>query len=136
MKRLIPDLLTLALCLSVVPSAALAQQDLATSSLGKVKTDIARRLRDEKTLVTIRLLNGSELKGRITLAAENVFTLKENKTGIKDDINYADVAKVKGKGLSKGAKFGILTGILAGAVVIGALVSMKNFDPFENGVLR
>ena len=136
MKKLIPVLLMLALSLSVVPSAVVAQQNLATSSAGKVKTDIARRLRDEKNLVTIRLLNGSELKGRITLAAENVFTLKENKTGIKHDINYADVAKVKGKGLSKGAKFGILTGILAGAVVIGALVSMKNFDPFENGVLR
>ena len=136
MKRLIPVLLMLALSLSLVPGAALAQQNLTTPSVGKIKTDIARRLRDEKTDVTIRLLNGSELKGRITQAAENVFSLKEKKTGIKHDINYTDVAKVKGKGLSKGAKFGILTGILAGAVIIGALVSMKNFDPFENGVLR
>jgi hypothetical protein len=46
------------------------------------------------------------------------------------------VTKVKGKGLSKGAKFGILTGVIAGAVIIGALISLKNFDPFENGVLR
>ena len=136
MKTLMPVLLMLALSLSVVPNAALAQQNLTTPSVGKIKTDIARRLRDEKTDVTIRLRNGSELKGRITQAAENVFSLKEKKTGIKHDINYADVAKVQGKGLSKGAKFGILTGILAGAVIIGAIVSMKNFDPFENGVLR
>jgi len=43
---------------------------------------------------------------------------------------------VNGTGLSKGAKFGILTGIVAGAVIIGALISLKNFDPFKNGVLR
>jgi small nuclear ribonucleoprotein (snRNP)-like protein len=102
----------------------------------KVKTDVARRLRDEKTNVTIRLRNGSALKGRITKAADNMFTLKEKNTGTQRDISYADVTKVNGKGLSKGAKFGILTGILAGAVIIGALISMKNFDPFKDGVLR
>jgi len=92
-------------------------------------------LRDAKTNVAVRLRNGSELKGKITQAAENVFTLKE-KTGTHRDISYADVMKVQGRGLSKGAKFGILTGIIAGAVIIGALISLKNFDPFENGVLR
>ena len=63
-----------------------------------------------------------------------MFTLKAKNT--QRDISYADVTKVKGNGLSKGAKFGILTGFIAGAVIIGALISLKNFDPFENGVLR
>jgi hypothetical protein len=61
--------------------------------------------------------------------------LKE-KTGTQKEISYADVTKVKGRGLSKGAKFGILTGIISGAVIIGALISVKHFDPFKNGVLR
>jgi hypothetical protein len=64
-----------------------------------------------------------------------VFTLKE-KAGTQRDISYADVTKVKGRGLSNGAKFGILTGIVAGAVIIGALINLKNFDPFKDGVLR
>jgi sRNA-binding regulator protein Hfq len=132
MNKLMPVLLMLALTVSPVPRAALAQQQLTDQ---KIKTDIARRLRDAKTNVAVRLRNGSELKGKITQAAENVFTLKE-KTGTHRDISYADVMKVQGRGLSKGAKFGILTGIIAGAVIIGALISLKNFDPFENGVLR
>ena len=133
MKKLIPVLLTLALVLFPIPRAALAQTD---SNVVRIKTDIARRLREARTDVTVRLRNGSERNGRITQAAENMFTLKEKKSGTHSDISYADVSKVKGKGLSKGAKFGILTGVIAGAVIIGALISLKNFDPFKNGVLR
>ena len=135
MKKLMPVLLMLALVLSSVPGAALAQQ-LADPGIVRIKTDIARRLRDAKTNVTVMLRNGSELKGRITQAAENMFTLKDKNTGTQRDVSYADVTKVKGRGLSKGAKFGILTAFIAGAVIIGALISLKNFDPFENGVLR
>jgi sRNA-binding regulator protein Hfq len=136
MKKLMPLLLMLALVLAPVPRAALAQQQLTDPAVVKIKTDIARRLRDEKSSVTIRLRNGSELRGRITQAAQNMFTLKEKNTGAQRDISYADVTRVKGRGLSKGAKFGILTAIVAGAVVIGALISLKDFDPFKNGVLR
>lgn len=136
MNKLMPVLLMLALILCPVPRAALAQQQLTDPSVVKIKTDIARRLRDQKTNVTVRLRNGSELKGRLTQAAENMFTLKEKRTGAPRDISYADVIKMKGQALSKGAKFGILTGIIAGAVIIGALISLKNFDPFKNGVLR
>ena len=136
MNKLMPVLLTLALIVSPVRRTVLAQQQLADPGVVKIKTDIARRLRDAKTNVTVRLRNGSELKGRITQAAENMFTLKENSTGTQRHISYTDVTKVKGRGLSKGAKFGILTAIVAGAVVIGALISLKNFDPFKDGVLR
>ena len=136
MNKLMPVLLMLALTFSSVRRTAVAQQQVTDPSVVKIKTDIAKRLRAEKTNVTVRLRNGSELKGRITQAAENVFTLKEKNTRTQRDISYADVTNVKGQGLSKGAKFGILTGIVAGAVIIGALISLKNFDPFENGVLR
>ena len=134
MNKLMSGVLMLVLVLLPVRRTALGQQRLADQGVVRIKTDIARRLRDAKTNVTVRLRNGSELKGRITQAAENMFTLRQKNT--QRDISYADVTKVKGNGLSKGAKFGILTGIIAGAVIIGALISLKNFDPFENGVLR
>ncbi len=134
MNKLMSGLLMLVLIVFPVRRAALAQQRLADSSVVRIKTDIAKRLRDARTSVTVRLRDGAELKGRITQAAENMFTLKQKNT--QRDISYADVTKVKGQGLSKGAKFGILTGIISGAVIIGALISLKNFDPFENGVLR
>ena len=134
MNKLMSGVLMLVLVLLPVRRAALGQQRLTDSSVVRIKTDIAKRLRDAKTNVTLRLRDGSELKGRITQAAENMFTLKAKNT--QRDISYADVTKVKGNGLSKGAKFGILTGFIAGAFLIGALISLKNFDPFENGVLR
>ena len=136
MNKLMPVLLMLALVLSPMPRVALGQQQLTDPGVVKIKTDVARRLRDEKTNVTIRLRNGSALNGRITKAAENMFTLREKNTGSQRDISYADVTKVNGRGLSKGAKFGILTGIIAGAVIIGAIISMRNLDPFKDGVLR
>ena len=135
MNKLMSGVLILVLMLLPVRRAALGQQRLVDRGVVKVKTDIARRLRDAKTNVTVRLRNGSELKGRITDAAENMFTIKKN-AGARHDISYADVTRLRGQGLSKGAKFGIITGILAGAVIIGALISLKKFDPFENGVLR
>lgn len=136
MSKLLPVILMLALVLFPYRRAALAQQGLTDRGVERIKTDIARRFRDGKTNLTVRLRNGSELKGRLTQAAENMFTLREKKTGAQRDISYADVSRVSGQGLSKGAKFGILTGIVAGAVIIGALISLKNFDPFKNGVLR
>ena len=135
MKKFMSVLLVVGLVLFSVSRAALGQQQL-TNFVVKIKTDVAGRIRTEKTLVTVRLRNGSELKGRITQAAENMFTLKEKNTGVHRDIAYEDVTRVKGNGLSKGAKFGILTAIVSGAVIIGALISLKNFDPFKNGVLR
>src|SRR6185295_13273064 len=127
MSKLMSGVLMLVLVVFPVRRAALAQQRLADSSVIRIKTDIAKRLRDARTSVTVRLRDGSELKGRITQAAENMFTLKQKNN--QRDISYADVTKVKGQGLSKGAKFGILTGIISGAVIIGALISLKNFDP-------
>jgi len=135
MKKLFPVLLMLVLVLSPISRSALAQQ-LTDPAAVKIKADIVRRFREGKTNVTLSLSTGSELTGRITQAAENWFRLKEKRNGIQREISYADVTKVKGKGLSKGAKFGILTGIIAGAVIIGALISLRHIDPFKNGVLR
>ena len=102
----------------------------------RIKAEITKRASNEKSLVTIRLRNGSEVRGRITQTSENMFTLREDKARGQRDFNYSEVMKIKGRGLSRGAKFGILTAIVTGAVVIGALISLKKFDPFENGVLR
>ena len=135
MTKLMPVILAVALLLFPVRRVALAQR-LADSCVVKIKSDVAKRLREARTSVTVSLRNGSQLKGRITQAAENMFTLREKDSRTQHDISYADVTKLKGAGLSRGAKFGILTGIITGAVIIGALINMKHFDPFENGVLR
>ena len=91
MKKFIPALLMLLLVLCPISRTALAQQQLTDATVVKIKTDIARRFRDGKPNVTLRLQNGSKLTGRITEAAENMFSLKEKITGTRRDISYADV---------------------------------------------
>jgi small nuclear ribonucleoprotein (snRNP)-like protein len=137
MNRILAFPLALVLILLPLGPLTLGQQLSADpEAVAKVKAEIARRNIGGKSNVTIKLRNGSEMKGRITQTSENMLTLKENKTRNHRDFYYADVAKVRGQGLSKGAKFGILTALVTGAVVMGALISLKHFDPFENGVLR
>jgi len=129
----------LSVMLVITPLVRVARgQQLAEDNgyAARVKFDIAKRIREFRSNVSIRVRNGKELKGRITGTSENMFSLREDKTRHTHDINYADVSKIKGQGLSKGAKFGILTAFITGAVIIGALVSMKNVDPFEHGVLH
>lgn len=125
--------------LILAPIGRLVRSQQLTASdaeSNRIKTEIIRRVKNQNSNVTIRFRNGNELKGRIIGTSENMFTLKEDKSRHHRDINFSDVVKVTGGGLSRGAKFGILTGILAGAVVIGALMSLKHSDPFENGVLH
>jgi small nuclear ribonucleoprotein (snRNP)-like protein len=124
----------LALVLLLTPLIRVARAQQLTPRASDVKNKILRRVNSN---VTVKLINGTELKGRITQTSENMFTLREDKTKYSRDISFAEVLQVKGGGgLSKGAKFGILTGILTGAVLIGVLVSLKRPAPFEHGVLR
>jgi small nuclear ribonucleoprotein (snRNP)-like protein len=129
----------LALVLILIPIGPLArahQQSTDTAEAAKVKAEVAKRGTGDKSRVTIKLRNGSELKGSITQTGDNMFTLKDEKTSSQRDIGYAEVAKVKGRGLSRGAKFGLFAAIAGAAVVIAAIISVKNFDPFEHGILR
>jgi hypothetical protein len=128
--------ITLSLVLLLLPTSriALSQHHLgAPTQVAKIKADIVRRIQSQ---VTVRLANGSELRGRITATAENMFTIREDKARNPRHLSYSEVTRVNGRGLSRGAKFGILTAILTGTVLIGAFVSLKKTDRVETGVLR
>jgi len=129
MKRLLHSTL-LTLVMITAPLTRLARgQNLTAGSaaFARVKDDIAKRLKDGLTAVTVRLRNGDVLKGRITEKSETMFTLKEDKTRNNRDISYVEVSKINGSGrLSQGAKLGILTSIIGGSVLLGALMSLKH----------
>ena len=84
-----------------MPIGRLVRSQQLTASdadANRIKTEIVRRVKNQTPNVTIRLRNGNELKGRITGTSENMFTLKEDKSRHHRDINFSDVAKVKGDG--------------------------------------
>jgi small nuclear ribonucleoprotein (snRNP)-like protein len=128
MNRILSLPLTIVLILMPIGSIASGQQQFASASaIARIKSTIAR-LSNGGT-VTIKLRDGSELKGRITQTAENMFTLKEDKKRTARDLHYADVLKVKTGSLNRGATLGLLTAFFTGAAVIGALIGLKHSGP-------
>src|SRR5947209_14889125 len=105
----------------VFNSVAVAQatQTQGASQAAKVKTEVQKRGTGEKSRVKLRLRNKAEVKGYISKIEDASFDVTDKKTGRATTIPYAEVEKVQGSGLSKGAKIGIIAGA---AVVIVAVV--------------
>jgi small nuclear ribonucleoprotein (snRNP)-like protein len=134
MKRL--KSLALTLTLIVVPLAQIARpQSGSLDKAAKIKSEVAKRLANNKTRVKIKLLSGEEVKGRLERADDSGFTLIEDKTGRKIDLAYNAVDRLKGRGgLSTAAKIGIIAG--AAVVVVGVVVylGIRNTDYFRGGI--
>ena len=77
----------------------------------KVKAGVQKRGIGEKSRVTAKLVNEAEVKGYISKIEEASFTVTDNKTGQTTTMLYADVQKIQGAGLSKGAKIVIAVGV-------------------------
>ena len=128
MNRILSLSLTMALLWMSIGSIVSGQQQLTSSTaIARIKKAIVKRC--NVGTVTLTLRNGSKLKGRITQTAENMFTLKEANSRFSHDLHYADVLKVNTGSLTRGAKFGILTSIFTGTVLLGALISLRHSDP-------
>jgi sRNA-binding regulator protein Hfq len=129
--------LTLAFLLIFVPLARASQaqpQSGGVVQTAKVKSEVAKRLDNQKARVKIKLRNGEELKGRIDQADDDTFTITQDKTGKKVQLAYSEVAEVKGRGMGTFTKIGIVVGIAAVVVLVAVAVAIKNFDPFKGGI--
>jgi hypothetical protein len=102
--------------------------------IAKIKAAISKRVTDDKDKVKLKLRDGSEVKGRLNQAGDASFTLTNDKGSQPMTFNYADVQKVNGRGLGRGAKIGIIAAIIAGVAAIVVIKAVRNFDPFENGI--
>jgi hypothetical protein len=72
-----------------------AQTNPDTSSVEKIKSDVAKRGTGKKARVKVKLQNGSKLKGYITQAGDDSFTLTDSKTKQDTTLAYRDVTQVK-----------------------------------------
>ena len=104
-------------------SDSLLMQNVSASQGGsasdKVKTFVAQRGTGPKAKVTVKLKDNTKLKGYISDAGNDSFTLSDSKTGQARTLAYSDVAEVKkAGGLSLAAKIGIGVGIGVGALAL------------------
>lgn len=110
------------------PVFAASQDEKETRRIAKVKSDVAKRGIGEKARITVRLRDKTEVKGYVSRAGEDDFLVIDAKTSMKTPIAYRDVAHVKGKGLSTGAKIGIGVGIFVVVIGIVILAAAKSLD--------
>jgi hypothetical protein len=97
--------------------AAQTNQDI--SRVEKIKGDVAKRGTGKKARVKVKLQNGSKLKGYITQAGDDSFTLTDSKTKQDTTLAYRDVTQVKKQGgLSALTMVGIGVGITAATLAI------------------
>ena len=93
-----------------------AQSDPASD---KVKAEVGKRGTGPKAKVTVKLKDRTKLKGYISNASADSFTLSDSETGQVRTLAYSDVSEVKKQGgLSLAAKIGIGVGIAVGALAL------------------
>lgn len=107
--------------LSLQPARAQtsANDQLAMKARTKVQTiGVGRTAR-----VEVKLRDNTKLKGYVSAAAANSFTVTDTKTGATQTVAYADVAQIKkpGGGLSTRSWL-IIGGAAAAAVIVGIVV--------------
>ena len=95
----------------------------------KIKANVTRRGTGEKARVNVKMLNGTKLKGFISQAGEDSFTLTDSKTKQTSTLAYSDVAQVKKQGMSTGTKILIGVGVGVAVTVVVLAVALRNFDP-------
>lgn len=86
----------------------------------EVRTKVARLGVGEKARVEVRLRDETKLKGYVSRAGDQSFDLAEEKTGVRVEVAYADVAQVskRGGGMSGSTKALIWGGVAATAAVV------------------
>jgi len=101
MNKIMPVLLMVTLVLSSGPKTALAQQQLTDPGVVRSKTDIARRLRDAKTNVTVMLRSNSALESlsALTILMERLSPKERAVLLLREvfDCDYDEIALVISK---------------------------------------
>jgi sRNA-binding regulator protein Hfq len=92
----------------------------------KIKKSILKRGTGEKQRISVKMLNGTKMKGYINQAGEDSFTLTDSNTSQSTVLAYRDIAKVGSSGLSKGAKIALGVGIASAATLIVLYVAFQN----------
>ncbi|MDQ3472478.1 MAG: hypothetical protein M3447_01950 [Acidobacteriota bacterium] len=127
MKTLLSLLIAVVLVSSTVFHPVLASERKSqVPTVEAVKSKIARQGIGAKAKVTIRLKNGTKVKGYVAQAGEEDFVIRNRKTDAPTTIRYADVLKVeenRGHSTARNIAIGVAVGVGAVLAVIGILIS-------------
>lgn len=95
-----------------------AQSQDATRSAEETRAAVQKLGAGAQRRVEVKLQDGTKLKGSISAAGEETFTITDAKTGAPRTVAYADVAQVKKPGGGLSPRGWIIIGAAAAAAVI------------------
>ncbi|MGA9995182.1 MAG: hypothetical protein WBP93_07210 [Pyrinomonadaceae bacterium] len=72
--------------------------------------------------VEVKLRDNTKVKGYISEAGQDTFTVMDQKTGVSKTVAYADVSQVKKQGGGLSSRTWIILGAVAAAVVVVGIV--------------
>ena len=122
-------LLVYLLVFTAAPVLASAQPDKQARTTGQVREKVGRLGTGERARVTVRLKNGTKLKGYIERVGENEFVLKDKDTGASLNVPYNDVVSIEeNEGRSTGKKIAIWAGVGFGALLLLAAIGLAHAD--------
>ncbi len=96
------------------------------TNVEKIKKSILKRGTGEKQHISVKMLDGTKMKGYINQTGEDSFTLTDSNARQSTVLAYRDIAKVGSSGLSKGAKIALGVGIASAATLIVLYVAFQN----------
>lgn len=101
-------------------NAAVAKTGKGVASPEQVRASVLKLGTGKSARVEVRLNDNSSLKGYVSEAGENSFTVVDLKTGQAHQLAYTDVIQVKkkGNGLSSQTKWIIGASTAAGAAIV------------------
>jgi hypothetical protein len=105
----------------------LSAQEVMT--VEQVKIKIAKLGVGDKAKATVRLKDGSKVKGYIAQADDDNFVIRHRKTNAPTTVLYTDVVKVESnRGHSTARNIGIGVGIGVGAFLAIILITIAHLD--------
>ena len=110
---------------STTPSSDGEDNQTQTSQATGLKAEVQKRGTGEKSRVRVTLRTGTELKGHISKIEDTFFEVTDE-SGKVTPVPYADAQKVRGPGLSKAAKVGIVVGVAVAVTAIVIAAGLKS----------
>lgn len=104
---------------------ALAQTGNDTQAVEKVRARVQKIGVGRNARVEVKLRDNTQLKGYISAAEQDSFTIIDSKTGSTRTVSYADSSSVKKAGSGLSAK----TWIILGVAVVGTAVTWVIIKP-------
>jgi hypothetical protein len=106
--------------------AAKTQAETEAQLLERVKVKVARLGVGEKARVTVRLKDGTKLKGYIAQVKDSEFVVRDRKTDTPSVVLYRDVARVdsnRGHSTARNIALGTAIGVASVLTVLGILIA-------------